>query len=173
MQPPGRQQATPLKAERKRSRWNGERGPFGMEKDERTAGREGERKNGGKRRRILSRFQIKDQTNRSTPSAGCVSFFSIPFCPRAYPPFFSPSPSPPFHSPSPQSDPSGRPPPWVPLFFSRILAGVRGKSNPKVTGFDGPRFKTPALLSLRGAGKRDEGLANGPILQMIRQDSSG
>lgn len=62
-----------------------------MEKDERAAGREGERKNGGKRRRILSRFQIKDQTNRSTPSAGCVSFFSIPFCPRAYPPFFFPS----------------------------------------------------------------------------------
>lgn len=100
-------------------------------------------------------FKSRDQTNRSTPSAGCVSFFSIPFCPRAYPPFFSLSSRPPSLL-LPGLTPSGRP--YSPSFLlpAKSSQVSEARAIQKSRASTGPDSRPPRCYPKGGrkAGRR-------------------
>lgn len=134
-------------------------------------GSEGERKNGGKRRRILSRLQIKGPDEPVYPVRGMRLIFFDSFLPQGVSSLFLPFLS----SPPPLSFSLIWPllaAPTVPLFFSRPNPRrCPRQEQSKSHGLRWVQIQDPRVVILREGEKQGEGLANGPISQMIRQDS--
>lgn len=103
-----------------------------------------------KRRRIHSWLQIKDQTNRSTPSAGCVVFFfQPPFSPERILPF-SPSP----FTPSLRPDPIG---PFDSSFHLPVGSSQVSKArDAQKSRLGWTRFKTLAFCYPRVGGEKKD-----------------
>lgn len=102
-------------------------------------------------------------------------FFRFLFAPGRILPFSPFLPVPLSLSPSPWSDPF-----WPPLGPSFLLPAKSSQVSEarairKSWASTGPDSRPPRCYPQEGGegGKREEGLANGPILQMIRQDSFG